>query len=221
MNNHLSEKLQRVGELLSEEERDFCSSYVANGNLMFAMEDAFPHMLKHEQVKKGAEYIQDKNIKAYIDTLDTIVNHQQAPSLDESLIGTARIARANIYDFLDSEGNIDVKKVSREKLYAVSELSTEYTGKKKVTKIKMYNKQQALKDLGTHYGGFRSSSKKENTSLEELLGAAEELVDKDSPSDPTKKSVESKAVIDAIDIPRIQSSNSSGISDKAKKLLDD
>lgn len=200
--------LEELSRDLTDQQLSFAEAYVATGDSLESMSRAYPHFTKPELVTKVATYMRMPYVLKYIEQLDKVVRSESEPSLDEAIIGTARIARANIADFLDSGGEIDITRASREQLFAVSEVVTEYTKGKKVTKIKMYDKQRALKDLGVHYGGFGKSVKDSdsNLALDVLLGAAEERM----LSDPSKKSPSGDEKVGGVvsNIKRLPSSSS-------------
>jgi len=68
----------------------------------------------------------------------------------------AAIGFANIADFLDGTGRINIKALDRAKLAAVSELIVDILpGDVVRTRIKLHDKRAALVDLGKHLGLFK------------------------------------------------------------------
>jgi phage terminase small subunit len=107
---------------------------------------------------------------------------QQAASdvlinIDRVMRGYAEIAFANIDDFIDRKGRVDLSKVSRAQLAAVSSIETEtYVEGKgedaetvKRVKLKFHNKQEALDSLARIFGAFERDNAQKSQGLQAFL----------------------------------------------------
>ena len=116
-----------------------------------------------------------KDVQDRIDELLSISAKAVGITLENVLAELGRIGFANISDYVDTSGpapEINLKGVSREKLAALSEITTESvfenrgTGKPvevRKVKIKLWDKRGALVDLGKHLGMGREVTNDEDS----------------------------------------------------------
>jgi len=202
-----SDSARRMSELaqdLTESQLKFCEVYSLSGSVEVAAKAAHPERSLNQQLQIASEYLRSPSLIRYMELYEMVMKINKEPCLEEAIMGTARIARSNIADFLTEDGEIDLSNANRDQLYAVAEVNIEYVKGHKNFRIKMYNKQAALKDLGVHYGGFSvRNAKSTANSYEELLDLVAENDELAmakgiaSPSDPINVSAQAD-VIDAV-----------------------
>ncbi len=100
--------------------------------------------------------LKDPEIAAAIEAGQTKLARKFEITTDNVLQELAAIGFANIADFLDGTGRINIKALDRAKMAAVSELIVDILpGDVVRTRIKLHDKRGALVDLGKHLGLFK------------------------------------------------------------------
>jgi phage terminase small subunit len=116
-------------------------------------------------------------VKALIRQLQDRYSRDMRIETETVLREYARIGFVNVGDFIDSEGRIDLGKVSRDQMAAVSSIETETyvdgrgEDKQEVKRVKLrfHSKTDALDALGKHLGVFERDNSQKDQGLRELL----------------------------------------------------
>lgn len=142
---------------------------------LFAQEVAKGTPLEKAYVKAGykpdpknaARLTKNDGVRTRIDEILALAADNVGVTIERVLSELAKIGFANIADYLDLSGDapvIALAAVSRDKLAALSEISTETAMERssgdeprevRKVRIKMWDKKGALVDLGKHLGMFR------------------------------------------------------------------
>lgn len=131
----------------------------------------------------GCKLMKNPRIAAAIEAGQAKLSKKFEITADNVLQELAAIGFANIGDYLNATGRIDIKGLDRAKMAAVSELTVDILpGDIVRTRIKLHDKRAALVDLAKHLGLFRPATPfddagdtlaEENTPMREV---ARELV---------------------------------------------
>jgi phage terminase small subunit len=150
---------------LNEKQRRFVEEYLIDLNATQAATRA--------GYSRKTAYSQGQRLLSHVEVQAAISAAQEARSKrtqitqDAVLTELAKIGFGNIADFVDVAGespSIDLQAVPRDKLAALSEITTETvhehrgrgeTAEVRRVKIKMWDKRSALVDIGRHLGMFK------------------------------------------------------------------
>ena len=167
----MSKNKKRKKELLAkmtERQKLFCTHYINNGmNATKAAEKA--GYAEKNARSTGYENTTKPYMKEYIDILLQEKCDRINMKGDEVLMRSSMLARANVADFYkkDEDGNIklSIDPLDYDLMYCVDEITTKTNSENEVieTKIKLADRQKALKDAGNHnrINCFNNSSKSE------------------------------------------------------------
>jgi len=93
-------------------------------------------------------------VKQYLATLQQGATDRTAVDMDSIGRELAAVGFANLLDYLDIHGNIDINKLSREAGAAISELVVTGQGDAAKVRIKLHSKLDALDKLTKIVGGY-------------------------------------------------------------------
>jgi len=170
---------------LTPKQKLFCDEWLIHRNGTRAYKKAYG-VEENVAAVEAHKNLRKPNVKAYLEDKLAEIEKRYEISLNRVISEMARIGLSNTQDYIDEDGAVDLSKLSRDQAAAIQEITVEeYTepdwddldhqGKPKQrnikrTKIKLYDKKGALKDLGVHLGGFKSTHKHEGkVTLEQLL----------------------------------------------------
>jgi len=160
---------------LTPKQKLFCNHWLKHRNATRAYKETYGGTYDTARVE-GAKNLTKPSCRAYLDPILESIDKRFEMDLENCLKGLFRIANSNMMDYADLvKGEIDLSEVDYDQAAAIQELSTEEyfdeDGRsRKKTKIKLYDKKGALKDIGVHFGGFKNTHKHEGkVTLEQLL----------------------------------------------------
>lgn len=162
--------------------RTFCKYYVQHGYNAIAACKAMGY--SDSSMERIAErWMAHPRFEEYVQLVTKSVFSASRYSPDRVITELARLAFANIKDFIDFEedGSVRLKKdIDRDALSAVAEIQQTFVRGKPVIKIKFYDKLGALEKLAKYFGVLGEKSQIVNTEMDEaeVLKRLENLAEK-------------------------------------------
>ena len=176
---------------LTPKQRLFCDEWLVHRNATRAYMTAYG-VERNVASVEGCRSLAKPSIRDYLDQKLAAIEKKYEMNLDKCLAGLARIATANMMDYINNDGTVDLSVLDHDQAAAIQEITVETyeerTGRGDETetvkrvKLKLYDKRSALLDLGKHFGGFKT--KVEHSVANELADlmkkARERSVNKES-----------------------------------------
>lgn len=164
---------------LSAKQKLFCQRWLIHRNASRAYREAYETNDDNVCAVEGHRNLRKPNIRRFLDIKLEEIEDRFDMDLDKCLKGMFRIASANMLDYINLDGTVNLSELTHDQAAAIQEVTVETyeerTGRgdetetvKKV-KLKLYDKKGALKDLGQHFGGFKT--KVEHSVTEDLADA--------------------------------------------------
>lgn len=169
---------------LTPKQRLFCDEWLIHRNATRAYSKAYGGQYNVCRVE-GVKNLSKPACKAYLDQKIAAIEQKYEMNLDKCLSGLARIATANIMDYIRNDGTVDLSELDHDQAAAIQEITVETyeerTGRGDETetvkrvKLKLHDKKGALLELGKHFGGFKTKVEHSVTNdLAEMMKKARE-----------------------------------------------
>jgi len=154
---------------LTDKQKRFCEEYMVDLNAtQAAIRAGYSEKTASEA---GYENLRKPQIENYILELKNEVSERNKITVDECIQILANIARNDIAEFYDENGNLkDIHSIPKESREAIEELST-YEEKHEgmvighIRKIKSSGKQAAIDKLLKHLGGYEKDNSQKQISF--------------------------------------------------------
>lgn len=150
---------------LTPKQRLFCDEWLIHRNATRAYLKAYGGQYDSARVE-GCKHLTKPNIRAYLDQKLSEIEKKYEMNLETCISGLSRIATANMMDYINNDGTVDLSVLDHDQAAAIQEITVETyeerTGRGDETetvkrvKLKLYDKRSALLDLGKHFGGFKT-----------------------------------------------------------------
>jgi phage terminase small subunit len=150
----------------------FIKLFLKYNNASRAYREVYPNATIETSRSNSCQLLKRPEIKAIIDTEVKSLKESLKADLDTMVYRMTALANANMQDYLNKDGKIDVDNITRDQAQCIESLKTrtfydKEQGKNVTeTEIKLFNPFHAIKALGQHFGGF--SNKLEVKSVDNL-----------------------------------------------------
>nr|DAL05339.1 MAG TPA: Terminase small subunit [Caudoviricetes sp.] len=179
-------KLKREPKL-TPKQKLFCDEWLIHRNATRAYLKAYGGTYETARVE-GPKNLAKPSCREYLDKKLAEIEKRYAINLETCIAGLSRIAIANMLDYINNDGTVDLSVLDHDQAAAIQEITVETyeerTGRGDETvkrvKIKLHDKKGALLELGKHFGGFKTKVEHSVTNdLADLMKKARERSCKD------------------------------------------
>lgn len=150
---------------LTPKQRLFCDEWLIHRNATRAYMKAYGVARKVASVE-GCRTLTKSSVDAYLKQKLAEIEKKYEINLETCIAGMARIATANMMDYIKADGTVDLSVLDHDQAAAIQEITVETyeerTGRGDETetvkrvKLKLHDKKGALLELGKHFGGFKT-----------------------------------------------------------------